>query len=72
MTTLCLFHSFLAHIATLLTFALQVCRNHAPHLRGNVYIHYDKVDDAVAAHTAFNGRFYAGKQLICEFAPLNR
>jgi U2 small nuclear ribonucleoprotein auxiliary factor 35 kDa subunit-related protein len=50
----------------------KVCRNHAPHLRGNVYVHFERQEDAMSARNAFNGRFYAGKQLICEFAPLNK
>jgi hypothetical protein len=50
----------------------KVCRNFAPHLRGNVYVHYEKVEDAVEAYKAFNGRFYASKQLKPDFVPLTR
>ena len=48
----------------------QICKNHAVHLRGNVYVQYQNVDDAIKAFSAFSGRFYAGKQLTPEFVPI--
>jgi hypothetical protein len=41
---------------------LRVCRNHSHHLRGNVYIMYRNQEDAMRAHKAFHGRYYAGKK----------
>ncbi|KFM74891.1 U2 small nuclear ribonucleoprotein auxiliary factor subunit-related protein 1, partial [Stegodyphus mimosarum] len=45
----------------------KVCSNHEPHLRGNVYVQYSKEEEAVEAYKNFNGRYYAGKQITCEF-----
>ncbi|XP_042906344.1 U2 small nuclear ribonucleoprotein auxiliary factor 35 kDa subunit-related protein 2-like [Parasteatoda tepidariorum] len=45
----------------------KVCCNHEPHLRGNVYIQYSNEKEAVECFKNFNGRYYAGKQLTCEF-----
>ncbi|CAL1279810.1 unnamed protein product [Larinioides sclopetarius] len=45
----------------------KVCSNHEPHLRGNVYVQFSKEEEAVKAYQQFNGRYYAGKQLTCEF-----
>jgi len=50
----------------------KVCRNHASHLRGNVYAQYDTEDAARRAFMAFNGRFYATKKLVCEFVPITK
>lgn len=48
-----------------------VTRNFEPHLRGNVYVQYEKVRDAAKAYQRMNGRFYASKQLRVEFrAPI--
>lgn len=44
-----------------------VCRNHAPHLRGNVFIQYDSVRSAAKAQQRMNGRFYASRPLYVEF-----
>uniref|UniRef100_A0A8D8HS53 U2 small nuclear ribonucleoprotein auxiliary factor 35 kDa subunit-related protein 1 n=1 Tax=Culex pipiens TaxID=7175 RepID=A0A8D8HS53_CULPI len=44
-----------------------VCRNHAVHLRGNVFIQYDSVRSAAKAQQRMNGRFYASRQLHVEF-----
>jgi len=49
---------------------LRVCRNHSHHLRGNVYIMYKNQEEALRAHHAFHGRFYAGKKLIVQFSPV--
>ncbi|KAJ8310673.1 hypothetical protein KUTeg_012538 [Tegillarca granosa] len=46
---------------------VKVCCNYEPHLRGNVYVQYAREEDAAAALAKFNGRYYGGKQLNCEF-----
>ncbi|XP_031738075.1 zinc finger CCCH domain-containing protein 5 isoform X1 [Cucumis sativus] len=51
---------------------VYVCKNGSFHLRGNLYVHYKSVDSAVLAYNANNGRFYAGKQIICEFINVTR
>ncbi|CAD5122778.1 DgyrCDS11185 [Dimorphilus gyrociliatus] len=48
----------------------KVCCNYEPHLRGNVYVQYDRLEDAITAYKRFNGRWYAGRQLSCEFSHL--
>lgn len=50
----------------------KVCRNGAFHLRGNLYIHYKSLDSAVMVYHAMNGRYFAGKQVKCEFVSVNR
>ncbi|GFV64991.1 hypothetical protein TNCV_763331 [Trichonephila clavipes] len=45
----------------------KVCNNHELHLRGNVYVQFSSEEEAVKAYQAFNGRYYAGRQLTCEF-----
>lgn len=50
----------------------KVCKNGSFHLRGNLYVHYKSVDSAVLAYNANNGRFYAGRQVICEFVNVTR
>lgn len=45
----------------------KVCNNHEIHLRGNVYVQFSTEEEAVKAYQAFNGRYYAGRQLTCEF-----
>ncbi|XP_002971007.2 zinc finger CCCH domain-containing protein 5 [Selaginella moellendorffii] len=50
----------------------KVCRNSSPHLRGNVYVHYQSEEDAVAACLALSGRFYASKQMIPEFVRVSK
>ncbi|XP_019176735.1 PREDICTED: zinc finger CCCH domain-containing protein 16 [Ipomoea nil] len=50
----------------------KVCRNSSSHLRGNVYVHYKSLDSAVLAYHSINGRYFAGKQIICEFASVTR
>ncbi|GJP47512.1 hypothetical protein CLOM_g6697 [Closterium sp. NIES-68] len=50
----------------------KVCRNAAPHLRGNVYADYLNPAAAAAVFTAMSGRFYGCKQLLCLFAPIDR
>ncbi|XP_078613372.1 uncharacterized protein LOC144883038 isoform X2 [Branchiostoma floridae x Branchiostoma japonicum] len=48
----------------------KVCCNHEPHLRGNVYVQYEREEDCLEAIRKFHGRFYAGKQLTCEMTPV--
>ncbi|KAI8514348.1 U2 small nuclear ribonucleoprotein auxiliary factor 35 kDa subunit- protein 2 [Branchiostoma belcheri] len=48
----------------------KVCCNHEPHLRGNVYVQYDREEDCLEAIKKFHGRFYAGRQLTCEMTPV--
>ncbi|KAK2987009.1 hypothetical protein RJ640_024907 [Escallonia rubra] len=50
----------------------KVCRNGSFHLRGNVYVHYRSLDSAVMAYQSANGRFFAGKQVTCEFVSVTR
>ncbi|GCB79597.1 U2 small nuclear ribonucleoprotein auxiliary factor 35 kDa subunit-related protein 2 [Scyliorhinus torazame] len=50
----------------------KVSCNYEPHLRGNVYIQYQKEEECQQAFALFNGRWYAGKQLQCEFSPVTR
>lgn len=50
----------------------KVCRNGSFHLRGNVYVHYKSLDSAVLAYHSINGRYYAGKQVTCEFVGVTR
>ncbi len=41
---------------------MLVCDNMADHLIGNVYIKFSDEEEAAAALTALNGRWYAGRQ----------
>ncbi|XP_057809213.1 zinc finger CCCH domain-containing protein 5 isoform X2 [Salvia miltiorrhiza] len=50
----------------------KVCRNGSSHLRGNVYVHYKSLESAVLSYQSVNGRYFAGKQLHCEFVGLTR
>ncbi|KAI3755056.1 hypothetical protein L1987_54849 [Smallanthus sonchifolius] len=50
----------------------KVCRNGSFHLRGNVYVHYKSLDSSVTAYNSVNGRYFAGKQVTCEFVSLTR
>uniref|UniRef100_A0A4W3HYN7 Zinc finger CCCH-type, RNA binding motif and serine/arginine rich 2 n=1 Tax=Callorhinchus milii TaxID=7868 RepID=A0A4W3HYN7_CALMI len=50
----------------------KVSCNYEPHLRGNVYVQYQKEEECKQACVTFNGRWYAGKQLQCEFSPVTR
>ncbi|KMZ67623.1 putative U2 splicing factor subunit [Zostera marina] len=51
---------------------LKVCRNGSFHLRGNVYVHYKSFESAELAHSSMNGRYFAGKQIVCEFVSVTR
>nr|XP_013807043.1 PREDICTED: U2 small nuclear ribonucleoprotein auxiliary factor 35 kDa subunit-related protein 2 [Apteryx mantelli mantelli] len=50
----------------------KVSCNYEPHLRGNVYVQYQTEKDCQAALALFSGRWYAGRQLHCEFCPVTR
>ncbi|XP_068652215.1 zinc finger CCCH domain-containing protein 5 isoform X2 [Aristolochia californica] len=50
----------------------KVCCNGSSHLRGNVYVHYKSPESAVLAYSTVNGRYFAGKQIICEFVGVSR
>ncbi|XP_050882867.1 zinc finger CCCH domain-containing protein 5 isoform X1 [Lathyrus oleraceus] len=50
----------------------KVCRNGSFHLRGNVYVQYKSLDSALLAYNSINGRYFAGKQVRCEFVNLTR
>ncbi|KAI9121869.1 hypothetical protein K1719_007259 [Acacia pycnantha] len=50
----------------------KVCKNGSFHLRGNVYVHYKSMDSAFLAYNSINGRYFAGKQIRCEFVNVTR
>ncbi|KAI7795477.1 U2 small nuclear ribonucleoprotein auxiliary factor 35 kDa subunit-related protein 2 [Triplophysa rosa] len=50
----------------------KVSCNFELHLRGNVYVQYDTEEQCKEAFMMFNGRWYAGRQLRCEFSPVTR
>ncbi|XP_010235550.1 zinc finger CCCH domain-containing protein 16 isoform X3 [Brachypodium distachyon] len=50
----------------------KVCRNGSFHLRGNVYVHYKSLDSALLAYNSMNGRYFAGKQITCEFVAVTK
>lgn len=49
----------------------RVCCNHEAHLRGNVYVEYSTVREAMKGYQMFQGRWYGGKQLQVEFCKLD-
>lgn len=49
---------------------IAVCDNYGEHLVGNVYVHFYHEDDADAARRAMHGRWFDGRQLVCEFSPV--
>lgn len=49
----------------------KVCCNLEPHLRGNVYIEYSRLREAVKSFQMFHGRWYGGKQLNVEFCAID-
>ena len=50
----------------------KVSKNHANHLRGNVYIQFKDQQIAGQAYESLLGRFYAAKQLFPEFVPITK
>ncbi|KAK9761669.1 hypothetical protein K7432_013260 [Basidiobolus ranarum] len=51
---------------------LKICNNELPHLNGNVYVEYSTIAEASQAKEALDGRWYAGRQLTCEFVPIKK
>lgn len=49
---------------------LNVCDNLADHMIGNVYVQFREEDQAAAAHTALQGRFYSGRPIVVDFSPV--
>lgn len=49
---------------------LRCCCNSEIHLRGNLYVEYYTEREAARAWRRLKGRYYAGRQLNCEFATL--
>ncbi|XP_043248307.1 U2 small nuclear ribonucleoprotein auxiliary factor 35 kDa subunit-related protein 1 [Colletes gigas] len=49
---------------------LKYCCNTEVHLRGNLYVEYYTEREAARAMRKLKGRWYAGRQLNCEFANL--
>ncbi|XP_015176007.1 PREDICTED: U2 small nuclear ribonucleoprotein auxiliary factor 35 kDa subunit-related protein 1-like [Polistes dominula] len=47
---------------------LRICCNTEIHLRGNLYVEYYTEREAARALRKLKGRWYAGRQLNCEFA----
>ncbi|KAK7391685.1 hypothetical protein VNO78_20104 [Psophocarpus tetragonolobus] len=50
----------------------KVCKNGSFHLRGNVYVQYKSLDSALLAYNSVNGRYFAAKQVSCQFVNLTR
>ncbi|KAK1324024.1 Zinc finger CCCH domain-containing protein 5 [Acorus calamus] len=50
----------------------KVCRNTLFHLRGNVYVQYKSLESAILAYNTINGRYFAGKQITCEFVGVTK
>lgn len=50
----------------------KVCKNSSYHLRGNLYVHYKSLESAIIAYNTMNARYYAGKQIFCEFAGVTK
>lgn len=48
----------------------KVCCNHESHLRGNVYVEYSTIREAIKCFKAVQGRWYGGKQLNVEFCNI--
>lgn len=48
----------------------KVCCNFQPHLRGNVYVSYTRVEHALEAYAKFNARWYGGKQISAQFVDI--
>ncbi|KAB0798024.1 hypothetical protein PPYR_09017 [Photinus pyralis] len=49
----------------------KVCCNHGIHLRGNVYIEYSNLREAIRGYKKFHCRWYGGKQLHVEFCNIH-
>ena len=49
---------------------MQVCENLGDHMVGNVYVKFADEEDAEKSLLSLNGRFYAGRLLVCEYSPV--
>lgn len=50
----------------------KVCSNQAKHLRGNVYVSYEREEEAFVAVQVFKGRWYAGRQLPAKITVIKK
>ncbi|RZC85550.1 hypothetical protein C5167_041727 [Papaver somniferum] len=50
----------------------KVCSNGSFHLRGNVYVHYKSLESAILAYRSLNGRYFASKQITCEYVGVTK
>ncbi|CAH1780945.1 unnamed protein product [Owenia fusiformis] len=50
----------------------KVCCNYEPHLRGNLYVQYRDEMEAQSAFLLFNGRWFGGKRLQCEYTDIQK
>lgn len=46
--------------------SMVICENGNDHLRGNVYLHYEREQDAEDARNAFNTRWFDERPLYCD------
>ena len=49
---------------------IVVADNIGEHMIGNVYVKYQSEDQALAAMSGLNGRYYAGKVIVAEYSPV--
>ncbi|CAI2177408.1 8740_t:CDS:10 [Funneliformis geosporum] len=63
-------HTEFHHYGIIVQF--KVCNNFQQHLRGNVYVQYSSEVEAELAIENIRGRWYAGKQLICDYCPVTK
>ena len=47
-----------------------VADNIGDHMIGNIYAKFIQEENAGAAFNGLNGRYYAGKVIMCEFSPV--
>ena len=48
----------------------EVCANYASHLKGNVFVEFERTEDAVRCRLALNGRWYNRRLVRCEFSSV--
>ena len=46
----------------------EVCANYASHLKGNVFVEFERTEDAARCRLALNGRWYNRRLVRCEFS----
>ncbi|KAL5279903.1 ZRSR2 family protein [Megaselia abdita] len=49
---------------------IRTCGNTGIHMRGNVFVEFESMRNAMNAYINLNGRFYAGKQINAEFSTI--